>query len=77
MENNNKFDIEREIERVNQDIDDMQKAGLKQIFLSFFPGMENEREFILAARKAAQARGYACVHDYEDDELVLIIRKVA
>jgi hypothetical protein len=74
---NNKFDIEREIERVNQDLDDMQKSGLKQMFLSFFSGMENEREFILAARKAAQARGLSVVHEYDDGELVLIIRKVA
>lgn len=74
---NNKFDIEREIERVNQDLDDMQKSGLKQMFLSFFSGMDNEREFILAVRKAAQARGLAAVHEYDDGELVLIIRKVA
>ena len=73
----NKFNIEREIERINEDIDDMQKAGLKQIILSFFSGMENEREFILAARRAIQARGYAAVHDYEDGELLLIVRKIA
>ena len=36
----NKIDIEREIERINQDIDDMQEAGLKQIILSFFAGSE-------------------------------------
>ena len=72
----NKMDIEREIERINQDIDDMQEAGLKQIILSFFSGAENEREFILAARAAVKARGYECVHEYEDSELLLIIRKV-
>ena len=63
----NKIDIEREIKRINEDIDDMQAAGLKQIILSFFSGMANEREFILAARAAIKARGYACVHEYDDD----------
>lgn len=31
----NKIDIEREIKRINQDVDDMEAAGLKQIILSF------------------------------------------
>ena len=73
----NKFNIEREIERIGQDIDDMEKAGLKQIILSFFSGMANEREFILAARGAIKARGYESVCEYEDGELLLIVRKVA
>lgn len=72
----NKIDIEREIKRINQDIDDMKSAGLKQIILSFFSGAENEREFILTTRAAVKARGYECVHEYEDSELLLIIRKV-
>ena len=73
----NKFDIEREIERIGQDIDDMKKAGLKQIILSFFSGMTNEREFVLAARRAIKERGYESVCEYEDGELLLIVRKVA
>ena len=73
----NKIDIEREIERINQDIDDMQEAGLKQIILSFFSGAENEREFIFAARAAVKARGYAAVHEYDDGELLIIVRKTA
>lgn len=72
----NKMDIEREIERINEDIDDMKKAGLSQIILSFFSGYENEREFILAARAAVKARGLACVHEYDNGELLLIVRKV-
>lgn len=73
----NKIDIEREIKRINQDVDDMEAAGLKQIILSFFAGSENEREFILAARAAVKARGYAAVHEYDDGELLIIVRKVA
>ena len=73
----NKIDIDRELERINKDIDDMQAAGMKQTILDFFGGSENEREFIFAARAAVKARGYEAVHEYEDDELVLIIRKVA
>lgn len=73
----NKINIEREMERINQDLDDMEKAGLKQIILSFFSGMENEREFILAARAAIKARGYQSVYEYDDGELLLIVRKVA
>ena len=73
----NKFNIEREIERIEQDLNDMEKAGLKQIILSFFSGMTNEREFVLAARSAIKARGYSAVHEYEDGELLLIVRKVA
>lgn len=73
----NKIDIEREIERINEDIDDMQEAGLNQIILSFFSGAENEREFILAARSAVKARGYAAAHEYDDGELLIIVKKVA
>ena len=73
----NKIDIEREIKRINQDIDDMKSAGLNQIILSFFAGSENEREFIFAARAAVKARGYSAVHEYDDGELLLIVRKVA
>ena len=72
----NKFDIEREAERIEQDLDDMRKAGLKQITLSFFSGMANEREFIMAARHAIKARGYESVCEYEDGEILLIVRKV-
>ena len=73
----NKIDIEREIERINQDVDDMESAGLRQIILSFFSGAENEREFIFAARAAVKARGYAAAHEYDDGELLIIVRKVA
>lgn len=73
----NKIDISRELERIEQDIDDMESAQLNQIILSFFSGAENEREFIFAARAAVKARGYACVHEYDDSELLLIVRKVA
>lgn len=75
----NKIDIERELERINKDIDDMQVAGMQQIVLDFFGGSENEREFIFAARAAVKARGYEAVHEYdgENGELLLIIRKVA
>lgn len=72
----NKMDIEREIKRINQDIDDMKSAGLNQIILSFFSGAENEREFIFAARAAVKACGYAAVHEYDDGELLIIVRKV-
>lgn len=73
----NKIDIEREIERIDKDLDDAEAAGIQQIIFDFFSGAENEREFIFAARAAAKKRGYDAVHTYEDGELVLIIRKVA
>lgn len=73
----NKFNIEREVERIKQDLNDMKKAGLKQIILSFFSGMANEREFIMAARRAIKEHGYESVYEYDDDELLLIVRKVA
>ena len=74
---NTKIDIEREIERINQDVDDAEAAGIKRIFVEFFCGAENEREFIHAAKAAMDARGYACTFEYEDGELILIIRKAA
>ena len=73
----NKIDIERELERIKADLRDMEEAGMKQTILSFFSGAENEREFLVAARAMVKTRGYAAVHEYEDDELVLIIRKTA
>ena len=72
-----KIDIERELERINQDVDDAEAAGIKRVFAEFFCGAENEREFICAAKAAMAARGYACTYEYEDGELVLIIRKAA
>lgn len=76
-ENTYKIDIEGELERIKRDIADMEEAQMDQIFVSVFSGAKNEREFIAAARAFVRARGYAAVHEYEDDELVLIIRKVA
>lgn len=75
--NTYKIDIEGELERINRDIDDMEEAGMEQIVLDFFGGSENEREFIFAARAAVKARGYEAVHEYDDGDLVLIIRKTA
>ena len=71
-----KINIEQSIKDIEKDIDNMTAYGMKQIVIGFYSGAENEREFILAARKAAKARGYECVHEYEDSELLLIIRKV-
>ena len=76
-ENTYKIDIEGELERIKRDIADMEEAQMEQIFVSVFSGAKNEREFIAAARAMVKSRGYAAVHEYEDDELVLIIRKVA
>lgn len=77
MENSNKIDIGAELERIKKDLRDMEEAGVDQIFLDFFAGAENEREFLIAARALIKSRGYAAVHEYDDDELVLIIRKAA
>ena len=74
---NNKIDIGAELERIKKDISEMEEAGMEQIMLDFFAGAENERAFLLAARAFVKARGYAAVHEYDDGELVLIIRKVA
>ncbi len=77
MENSNKIDIGAELERIEKDLNDMQESGKDQTILGFFAGAENERAFLIAARAFVKARGYAAVHEYDDDELVLIIRKVA
>lgn len=74
---NNKIDIGAELERIEKDLNDMQESGKDQTILGFFAGAENERAFLIAARAFVKARGYAAVHEYDDDELVLIIRKVA
>ena len=74
---NNKIDISAELERIEKDLKDMQESGKDQTILGFFAGAENERAFLIAARAFVKARGYAAVHEYDDDELVLIIRKVA
>lgn len=73
----NKIDIERELERIKADLRDMEEAGMKQTILSFFRGAENEREFITAAVALVRSRGYSAEVEYEDGELVLIVRKVA
>ena len=77
MENSNKIDIGAELERIEKDLNDMEEAGMDQIFVSVFSGAKNEREFIAAARAFVKTRGYSSELEYEDDELVLIIRKVA
>ena len=74
---NNKIDIGAELERIEKDLKDMEESGTKQTILGFFAGAENERACLIAARAFGKARGYAAVHEYDDDELVLIIRKVA
>ena len=70
-----KIDIGAELERIKRDINDMEESGIEQTVLDFFPGAENEREFILAARLFLKSHGYACVHEYDDGELLLIVRK--
>lgn len=77
MENSNKIDIGAELERIKKDLRDIEETGIIQTTLSFFSGAENEREFLMAARAMVKARGYAAVHEYENGELLLIIRKVA
>lgn len=77
MEKNNKIDIGAELERIGKDINDMEESGTNQTVLCFFRGAENERAFLLAARAFIKLRGYSAVHEYDDDELVLIVRKAA
>lgn len=73
----NKIDIGAELGRIEKDLKDMEESGANQTILGFFAGAENERAFLIAARAFVKARGYAAVHEYDDGELVLIIRKVA
>ena len=77
--NTYKIDIENELESIEKDINEAEEAGLKQITLDYFAGAENEREFILAARKFVKELGWSAVHEYdgENGELLLIIRKTA
>ena len=74
---NNKIDIGAELERIKADILDIEESGKNQSILGFFKGSKNEREFIAAAGAFVKSRGYAAEFEYEDDELVLIIRKAA
>ena len=73
----NKIDIGAELERIEKDVRDMEEAGIDQITLDFFAGAENERAFLIAARAFVKSLGYSAVHEYDDGELLLIIRKVA
>ena len=73
----NKIDIEREIERIKRDLSDMEESGIKQMVLDFFGGAENEKAFIIAAKAYVMGLGYACGHEYDDGDLLLIVRKTA
>ena len=52
----NKIDIERELERINKDIDDMQAAGKKQTILDFFGGSDTENALVRGADHQAIRR---------------------
>lgn len=73
----NKIDIEREMERINQDIDDMIAHGKKEIQLSFFGGSAEEKQLISAVIEVVKARGFVHELDYEDGEIWLTVRKIA
>ena len=74
---NNKIDITAALENIKRDLDDMEIAGIKQVVLDFFGGAENEKAFIVAAKAYVMGRGYTCGHEYDDGDLLLIVRKVA
>lgn len=74
---NNKIDITAALERIAKDLTDMEEFGIKQMVLDFFGGAENERAFIIAARAFIKSRGYSAVHEYDDGDLLLIVRKIA
>ena len=77
MENNNKIDITAALKSIERGIADMEEAGIKQMVLDFFGGAENEKAFIVAAKAYVMGRGYACGHEYDDGDLLLVVRKVA
>ena len=70
------FDINAELERIKRDLSDADEAGMTQITVDFFAGAKNEREFIIAAMAFVKTRGYTCDVEYDDGELLLIIRKI-
>lgn len=71
-----KMDIAGELERVNQDIDDMVAQGKNEIQLSFFGGSAEEKQLISAVIDVIKARGFEHELDYEDGEIWLTVRKV-
>ena len=71
-----KMDIAGELERINQDIDDMVAHGKNEIQLSFFGGSAEEAQLVEAAIEAVKARGFEHELDYEDGEIWLTVRRV-
>lgn len=76
-ENTYKIDITAALENIKRDLDDMEEAGIKQVVLDYFGGAVNEKAFIIAAKSYVMGRGYACGHEYDDGDLLLVVRKVA
>lgn len=70
------MDIAGELERINQDIDDMIAQGKNEIQLSFFGGSAEEAQLVEAAIETVKARGFEHELDYEDGEIWLAVRRV-
>ena len=71
------IDMAGELERVNQDIDDIVAQGKNEIQLSFFGGSAEEAQLVEAAIEVVKSRGFKYELDYEDGEIWLTVRKTA
>ena len=69
------INVEREIERINKDIDEMEAQGLPQVQVSYFGDRADYQALVLAVIINVQKRGYVCDMDYEDGEIWLTIKK--
>ena len=69
------IDIPAEIARIEKDLADMEEAGMEQVILDFFGGAKNEGAFLSSVREHLRCAGYQCTHEYDNNELILIIKR--
>ena len=69
------IDIPAELARIERDLSDMEEAGIEQVILDFFGGAKNEGAFLSSVKEYIRSAGYQCTHEYDDNELILIIKR--
>ena len=69
------IDIPAELARIDRDLSDMEEGGIEQVILDFFGGAKNEGAFLTSVKEHLRSTSYQCAHEYDDNELVLIIKR--
>jgi hypothetical protein len=69
------INIPAELDRIAKDISDMEEAGIEQVILDFFGGAKNEGAFLSSVKEYVRSVGCVCSHEYDDNELILIIKR--